>query len=178
MLKSISLAAAALLGVFGTGQIAASGSGEQTAPPYSAKTTLGGLSMSSSEQEILEHFGNPHSVKEGRFDLPKRTENGRYRLVSEPSKWLRYDGYDIFLVGGKIFSFQCSVSGCGTNRNVNVGDGREKVVQAYGRGDPPPEHIDADLLIYEFGDIGVSLVFVLAGERVSIIRFHRARSES
>lgn len=140
-------AIAVLSGVFGTIDIAISAPAIQVKSLRSVETTLGGLSMSSSEEKIVERLGPPQSVEEGEFDALETMKNGRPRFVTLPSKWLHYDGYGIYLVDGKIFGFQCVVNSCGTNLGVNVGDEGAKVVRVYGEGNPVSQHVDADLRI-------------------------------
>ena len=123
-------------------------------------TAINGLQITMKERDIVGLMGQPQNI-----------EHGFSEVRAMPSKTLRYDGLEIYLIGDEIHSLSCTGKSCRTDRGISVGDAKGRVLEIYGPGNPP--HVDAsgDSLSYPFKAKDAALVFEFRQGKVAEIRF-------
>jgi hypothetical protein len=125
-----------------------------------ATTAINGITITTTEREIIRRFGKPKSVKKGYSEVENK-----------PSKDLNYDGMKIYVIDGAIYNFSCTSKRCRTNRGVQVGDSKAKVIEIYGPGNPPYEGSENDTLSYPLKGIDSYLFFLFRDGKVAEIEF-------
>lgn len=124
------------------------------------RAAVGGVTIGSSESDVVAAFGKPASEEES-FDEP----------TAEPSKYMIYDGIEVYLVANEIYAFRCSGPDCETYDGVKVGDSLEKVMAVYGEEKVYPED-DEITVIYDVCGSDSALIFHLKDDRVVMIQLY------
>ena len=91
-----------------------------------ASTAINGVKISTTESEIIKIFGKPLSV-----------EKHFSELLDKPTKDLIYNWIKFHIVDGEIYGLSCTGKKCETNLGIRVGDHKSKVIEKYGKGNPP-----------------------------------------
>lgn len=120
------------------------------------EVTVNGITILSTETEILHIIGKPQKVEIG-FDEP----------TAERSKTFHYEGVRIYLIGSKIYNLSCKGRSCQTGKGIRIGDEKEKVIAAYGTygGD------SGTSISYMFKGLDSSFVFHIENGLVDAIEF-------
>lgn len=121
-------------------------------------TAINGITIVSTEREIVSRLGTPQSVKSGYSEV-----------LAKPSKKFHYDGITIDVIGGDIYKLSCAARRCLTDRGVKVGDRKSKVIRVYGAGDRPSAGAERDTLIYPLRGYDSYLSFVFQNGVVTAI---------
>jgi hypothetical protein len=129
-------------------------------------TSINGISLTSTKNELLMLLGSPNLVENGKFSL----------LNDELYETFYYDGYRAFFVGEVLYGFDCSLQNCKTNMNIGIGDVASKVISVYGVGSRETNDTGSMVVSYKLKDVNSSLIFLFDTENVSHIRlFHHLR---
>ncbi len=126
----------------------------------STSTAINGVSINTTESEIVKRLGNPRAVKVGYSEVEKKE-----------SKTLHYDNMTIYLIAGAIYNLACTGKSCLTDRGVKVGDGKARVIKIYGLGNPPYAGATHDSLSYPLKGLDSYLIFEFKDGKVSEIEF-------
>lgn len=124
----------------------------------SHRATVGGVSLGSSESDVIAALGEPLSVEES-FDEP----------TAKPAKDLFYEQIKVYLVGNEVYDFSCRDRSCETYDGVRIGDSWDKVTAVYGEGSVYPEDQET-VVIYDIRGMDAGLIFHIAKDRVVMIR--------
>ena len=116
---------------------------------------INGLSIGSSEAEVVAAFGQP-----------TRTEESFSEVESKPARSLYYDGIEVYLIGDEIFNLTCRSRRCVTHDGIRVGDKIEKVLAAFGKGEPEQRDDGPDFLRYPIDNADIDLIHKLQDGKV------------
>jgi len=116
---------------------------------------INGLHIGSSEAESIAAFGRPD-----------RIDTGFSEVEGKPSRTLHYDGIEIYLIGDEIFNLTCRSRRCVTHDGIRVGDTTEKVLAAFGKGEPEPRDDGPDFLRYPIDNADIDLIHKLQDGKV------------
>ncbi len=118
-------------------------------------TSILGISISSSERDVISVLGEPKQIKE------------RYSDAFDTNfRYLYYDGIEIYFGNGGMWGLSCKAAKCSTNLSVSVGDTKSMVIKQYGEGNTPYKGATRDSLSYPFKSCDCYLMFYFENNNV------------
>ncbi len=121
------------------------------------KVTVNGITILSTEKDIIRILGEPREVEVG-LDEP----------TAEKSKTFYYKGLTIYLIKAEIYNLSCTEK-CKTGERITMGDSKDKIIRTYGT--PSYEEPKGTSIHYVFTGLDSHLVFHLKNGLIVEIEF-------